>query len=80
MCCVGQFDGDGMIHAVRIKGGKAAYSNHWVLTERLRQEQNAGRALFLKVSASQMTTLVCAYMNRTTLPVILKGWFFHGAS
>eukprot|EP00884_Botryococcus_braunii_P002267 jgi/Botrbrau1/12040/Bobra.0293s0016.1 len=42
------FDGDGMIHAVRMRGGKVAYSNHWVQTERLRQEQSAGHPLFLK--------------------------------
>lgn len=36
-CCC-RFDGDGMVHAVRIKDGKAlAYSNAWIDTARLRQ-------------------------------------------
>ena len=44
----GRFDGDGMVHAVRIKKGKAAYANSWVKTARLKQELRAGRALFPK--------------------------------
>ncbi|KAG1673746.1 hypothetical protein FOA52_002315 [Chlamydomonas sp. UWO 241] len=43
------FDGDGMLHATRIKGGKATYSNKWIETSRLRQEQAAGDPLFLKL-------------------------------
>lgn len=38
-----------MVHACRIKGGKAAYSNRWVDTARLRQEREAGYAHCLKV-------------------------------
>ena len=46
-CC--RFDGDGMLHAVRIKGGRASYSNAYVRTTRLEKEQAAGRSLFSKV-------------------------------
>jgi hypothetical protein len=45
-----QFDGDGMIHALRMKSGKAYYSNQWVETSRLKQERKAGHPLFPKVS------------------------------
>lgn len=38
------FDGDGMVHSVCIRGGKATYSNRYVQTPRLRQEQLAGYA------------------------------------
>lgn len=42
------FDGDGMIHAVRIGGGKAAYCNRWVQTARLAQEEKAGWPVAVK--------------------------------
>lgn len=41
-----RFDGDGMLHAVRIKDGKAAYSNAYVQTSRWKQQKKAGRPLF----------------------------------
>lgn len=40
------FDGDGMIHAVELRGGKASYRNRWVETKGLLAERKAGRALF----------------------------------
>jgi carotenoid cleavage dioxygenase-like enzyme len=39
-------EGDGMIHAVWISGGRARYRNRWVQTSGLRAEERAGRALF----------------------------------
>jgi carotenoid cleavage dioxygenase-like enzyme len=39
-------EGDGMIHAVWIGGGKARYRNRWVRTNGLKAEERAGRALF----------------------------------
>ncbi|CAM9454562.1 unnamed protein product [Ectocarpus sp. 6 AP-2014] len=36
------YDGDGMVHSVRIKAGKATYSNRYVRTEKLRVEEEAG--------------------------------------
>ena len=46
----------GMVHAVRIKGGKAiAYCNRWVDTKRLRQELEAGFPQFIKESCRSST-------------------------
>eukprot|EP00899_Mesostigma_viride_P017272 jgi/Mesvir1/25546/Mv01788-RA.1 len=42
-------DGDGMLHAVRVKGGKATYSNHLIQTNRVLGELQAGRAFNVKV-------------------------------
>ena len=44
-----RFDGDGMIHGVRIKAGKAHYCNHYVQTAKLQEEKAAGRPLHLKL-------------------------------
>ncbi|XP_059446239.1 carotenoid 9,10(9',10')-cleavage dioxygenase 1-like [Corylus avellana] len=43
------FDGDGMIHGLRIKDGKATYVSRFVRTSRLKQEEYFGGAKFMKV-------------------------------
>lgn len=40
------FDGDGMLHAVRFDRGKVQYRNRWVMTDSLREEIAAGKALW----------------------------------
>jgi carotenoid cleavage dioxygenase len=40
------FDGDGMIHALTLRGGRAGYRNRWVRTARFQLERAAGEALF----------------------------------
>jgi carotenoid cleavage dioxygenase len=42
------FDGDGCVHAVRIKDGQASYSSHFVRTARRAAEAGAGHALYTK--------------------------------
>jgi carotenoid cleavage dioxygenase-like enzyme len=39
-------DGDGMVHAMRIRDGRAGYSNRFVRTPALEAEEKAGRALW----------------------------------
>jgi carotenoid cleavage dioxygenase len=39
-----------MIHAMRIKDGKATYVSRYVKTSRLKQEEYFGGAKFMKVS------------------------------
>ncbi|KAG9151861.1 hypothetical protein Leryth_002133 [Lithospermum erythrorhizon] len=43
------FDGDGMIHGIRIKDGKATYVSRYVKTSRLKQEEFFGAAKFMKI-------------------------------
>ncbi|WCJ18409.1 9-cis-epoxycarotenoid dioxygenase chloroplastic [Euphorbia peplus] len=43
------FDGDGMIHGMRIKDGKATYVRRYVRTSRLKQEEFFGGAKFMKI-------------------------------
>ena len=40
------FDGDGMLHSIRFRDGKASYRNRFVRTEGFVAEQAAGRALW----------------------------------
>jgi len=40
------FDGDGMIHAFRLRDGRASYRNRWVRTQRFARERAAGESLF----------------------------------
>ena len=40
------FAGDGMLHAFAIGGGRVAYRNRWVRTEKWKLERQHGRALF----------------------------------
>ncbi|KAK1551742.1 hypothetical protein Q3G72_003879 [Acer saccharum] len=43
------FDGDGMIHGLRIKDGKATYVSRYVKTSRLKQEEFFGGSKFMKI-------------------------------
>ena len=40
------FDGDGMLHAITLKDGKASYRNRFIRTKGFEAEQAAGRALW----------------------------------
>jgi carotenoid cleavage dioxygenase len=40
------FDGDGMVHGVRIRDGVASYRNRYVRTEKYADENKAGKALY----------------------------------
>ncbi|GLI66025.1 hypothetical protein VaNZ11_009730 [Volvox africanus] len=42
------FDGDGMVHLVRLRNGKATYCNRFIETERLKQEREINRPLFVR--------------------------------
>ncbi|KAG2431975.1 hypothetical protein HYH02_013191 [Chlamydomonas schloesseri] len=43
------FDGDGMLHGVRLRRGSASYANAWVETERLKQERALGHPLLFRI-------------------------------
>jgi carotenoid cleavage dioxygenase len=44
-----------MIHAMRIKDGKATYVSRYVKTARLKQEEYFGGAKFMKVKSTCLT-------------------------
>jgi carotenoid cleavage dioxygenase len=63
------FDGDGMIHAVTLRDGRASYRNRWVESAGLREERRAGKALFpglLDLSGAE----VAAYKNTANTHVV----------
>ncbi|PWA55735.1 carotenoid cleavage dioxygenase 1 [Artemisia annua] len=67
------FDGDGMIHGLRIKDGKATYLSRYVRTSRLKQEEYFGEPKFKKIGDLKgFLGLVMVYMQmlRTKLKVI----------
>mmetsp|Transcript_4927 Transcript_4927/g.14354 ORF Transcript_4927/g.14354 Transcript_4927/m.14354 type:complete len:559 (+) Transcript_4927:77-1753(+) len=43
------FDGDGMLHTVRFREGKAFYHNAYLRTRRLEYEQSIGRAYMMRI-------------------------------
>ena len=45
------FDGDGMIHAIKIENGRASYRNRWVESDGLVEEKKAGHALYRGLAA-----------------------------
>ena len=44
-----------MVHGVRIRGGRAAYHNHFVRTSHYAQEKKLGYASFMKERTTQFT-------------------------
>ena len=40
------FDGDGMIHAIRLHEGRASYRNRWVQSDGLLEERREGRSIY----------------------------------
>lgn len=51
------FDGDGMMHAVTFRDGRAAYRNRFVRTEGLLAEEQAGRALWAGIAENPELSL-----------------------
>jgi carotenoid cleavage dioxygenase len=53
------FDGDGMIHAIMLRDGRAGYRNRYVRSDGLLEERRAGKALYaglLNMSATEIPT------------------------
>ena len=60
-----------MVHACRIKGGKASYSNRLVQTHRLKREVKQGFPLYLRVCPSQHPPIVSRIQCDTTVALYL---------
>ena len=46
---IARFDGDGMVHAVRIEDGAVTYTNKFVRTQRFMKEKKLGYPAYAKV-------------------------------
>ncbi|WP_018296267.1 carotenoid oxygenase family protein [Corynebacterium lubricantis] len=55
------FEGDGMVYAVYLRDGKAAYKNKWVNTDALKVEVEAGEAIY------------SGFVNGGTIPALPEG-------
>jgi carotenoid cleavage dioxygenase-like enzyme len=64
------FDGDGMIHAVTLENGKARYSNRWVASAGLAEEQSAGKALYRGLSDMPELTEAPKFKNTGNTNII----------
>ncbi|MBM4267062.1 MAG: carotenoid oxygenase family protein [Deltaproteobacteria bacterium] len=49
------FDGDGMLHGIRLEGGKASYRNRWIQSRGLAAEKRAGRAVYGGMKTMSLT-------------------------
>ena len=66
------FEGDGMLHGVRVRDGQASYRNRWVRTAAWKDENDAGKALYasildppdLKAMSRQILAGKMPYPNR----------------
>src|SRR6202000_2358592 len=58
------FTGDGMIHAFALGGGRAAYRNRWIRTEKFRAEADAGRPMEGGVDTGSANTNIVAHAGR----------------
>ncbi len=68
-----RFDGDGMLHAVRIKDGKASYSNAYVQTSKYKQEKKAGRPLFFTVTSNRRFLILSCIQQYTACMLLYYG-------
>lgn len=62
-----------MIHAVRIKDGKASYANRYVHTKKLETERRFGHSMYLKVRACKAIryTLHSSHLQRLQLIFVM---------
>ena len=66
-----------MVHACRIKGGKASYSNHLVKTHRLQRELKQGFPLYLKVHAHPILPSPCSMLVVSMQHTLLQRHVVH---
>ena len=55
-----RFDGDGMLHACRIKDGKVSYCNRYVSTARLERERSLGFPIYMRVNPGALVRGICS--------------------
>ena len=79
------FDGDGMVDAFRLEGGRVSHKNRWVRTEKLAMEEAAGHALFggirdLGVSTRVEGWLAMGFSAPELVRMMVKGALGKGPS
>jgi carotenoid cleavage dioxygenase len=67
------FDGDGMIHAVTIEDEKAHYRNRYVISDGLRDERKAGRALYPGLFSLGRMTEAPQFKNTANTNIVCHG-------
>jgi carotenoid cleavage dioxygenase len=62
------FDGDGMLHGVRLQDGKASYRNRWVRTAAWRAANQAGQAIYPSMLDPPDVKLLLAQFLKGEMP------------
>jgi len=62
------FTGDGMLHGVRLQGGRVSYRNRYVRTQGWKDEYAAGKALYPSFAIDPLSVIVAS---------VLKNRFHH---
>eukprot|EP00741_Cyanophora_paradoxa_P007033 tig00001071_g6805.t1 len=67
------FDGDGMVHAVEMRDGRASYVNRFVRTEGFERERAAGRALWVSTLSDDFAAMMLGMLrNRVVCGSVAK--------
>ena len=79
------FDGDGMLHAAQLDGGRVVYRNRWVRTDGWNEEDGVGRAAYTGIMSTVKGHAGRRLKDTANTDVVVHGgvalasWYMAGA-